>query len=835
MPTASSLTASKCRPYEASSPKIARKAPLFHFYLPQSNYFFLKPPSSSLYHLISSSTNISAQKTPVDETPIKASIPVTLHAEISTTAKEITTASKATSNLENLPANAKSTFSKKKSKPKAKKKTAPPATKPSQTTTSQPAQEVVPDKSLIETREEMRERLKNDTDVEEFLADKEVTASALRDLCLKMERPALQEIRDACADLFCLEEVEDDDVPMSRTNEQDSKKAEVYDKRIFTPEPRKGALPDKWISRREEARAKHGPLPSLEKMFGEVGSSLLDFGEKDRDQFQNKKIRVKICGRNIWNYPSDKVVNRGGANWAEWGFIMYFESSSDDAMDMTARQQSGGRSSQYRRFHTVFEAQNFICVHIKRDDPVSRRLVQYLSMQSHEILVLLYRQKSGLGRASKNEWDIITSIGPKVFEEMDKHRDWHFSFKGYYDDEINKEGTQFFYGEATKEHHEEMKKQRESGVIDTDALPENVNFPRNLLYNDADELEDSNLFPEERPSEPMNPLEISRIEPIKRWEDEGFSMQRFIDGMDLLDPELTDDQGAESPVSDNGSEAWSDEKGELGDENDRDPNFRSQMDLMMKLLAKAAKKLPKPRVGNPGFSDPTRAQFMTFMDREKARTFELIDALDIGSELAKDLHKLITKINPFFSQEFLEFEKGARFKHSLLSNQEERAKNSPDVRTHISNKYRSQEFWADFVKEAGKMEHTGDLNALPAEWDLAIRPIIAHLFKSGVLRTHADTHHAGQAFANTEPHRPNLDLFIDYRIQIPTVQMPPSMLDSHSIPSFRSLSTAFASKNPNARFSTLTLWSSAYFYPLMIGPDNHDATSFRDLTSRNYI
>jgi len=40
--------------------------------------------------------------------------------------------------------------------------------------------------------------------VEEFLADDEVTAADLRDLCLKMERPGLQEIRDACADFFSL-------------------------------------------------------------------------------------------------------------------------------------------------------------------------------------------------------------------------------------------------------------------------------------------------------------------------------------------------------------------------------------------------------------------------------------------------------------------------------------------------------------------------------------------------------------------------------------------------------------------------------------------------------
>jgi hypothetical protein len=130
---------------------------------------------------------------------------------------------------------------------------------------------------------------------------------------------------------------------------------------------------------------------------------------------------------------------------------MYFESISPDAHELTVRMQNGGRG-QYRRSHAVFEARNFICAHIKRDDQASRRLVQYLSMQSHRLLLLvrdaesgqllikpekeerwLYREKSGLGRASKNDWRIIRSIGPQFFEEMDKYREWKFSFKEYYD------------------------------------------------------------------------------------------------------------------------------------------------------------------------------------------------------------------------------------------------------------------------------------------------------------------------------------------------------------------------------------------------------------------
>jgi hypothetical protein len=130
---------------------------------------------------------------------------------------------------------------------------------------------------------------------------------------------------------------------------------------------------------------------------------------------------------------------------------MYFESAEPDAQELTVRQQNGGRG-QFRRSHAVFEARNFICAHIKRDDQASRRLIQYLSMQSSKIVVLvrdaesgkllikppeeerwLFREKSGLGRASRNDWHIIKSIGPQFFEEMDKYRQWKFSFKEYYD------------------------------------------------------------------------------------------------------------------------------------------------------------------------------------------------------------------------------------------------------------------------------------------------------------------------------------------------------------------------------------------------------------------
>ncbi|TVY87687.1 hypothetical protein LAWI1_G006032 [Lachnellula willkommii] len=928
----------------------------------------------------------------------------------------------------------------KKAKAKALKNKAATGKAPAKDTPSpkpQPVQEPIPDKDLIETQAEMHSRLKHGSDynhgkiagvmvagtmenpiiqtktitfpedeiqqllaqvseikyllfcrlllghatllpaalrantVDEFLADEEVSTSALRDICLKMERPGLQEIRDACADLFRSDEEEDEDeIIKARATGEEDEYDEIMKKRIWQAKKQRGALPEKWVSERQKAKQ------ALGSMLPTEGNGVVDFGRSNAGDKPSKKIRVKICGRYIWNYPSDKAMNRGGwlqfcilakdsrlhdavalcrhwdeffelnilaswqyfpaANWAEWvgsryrqqmlqlGFIMYFESTSPDAMDLTIRHQTGGRG-QNRRSHAHFEARNFICAHIKRDDQVSRRLVQYLAMQTHEILVLvrdaesgkllitppederwLYRQKSGLGRAVKNEWNVIRSIGPQFFEEMDRYREWHFSFNEYYDvyvwDVAAGECFAHLYNLVqniiikahrcrsgvdlyrpaesilrTLYHDEESHRPREIKPEDKgkvlsiweglnsegtnrrekpptfgpsewgtgDDMPELQHSEphRNLFYNDTDALEDAVLFPEELSSAVINPLEIGRIEPIKKWQDEGFSLARFVKGMDLVDSDdeemlpmhveeqgLTDGESSEeSSIA--SSEAWDDlDDDDDEDEIDEDPSRNATMQKLFRVMQKN----PNPKKEVASDSAGIEAEFMTFMDREKARLFkevwhnadlephaqvhykqmlemakksrtfvsekldvllhpicqlaiDLIDDLDVEPDDTKDLNKAVALITPFFFPDFLESKKGQKFKNSLLFNQVERAKHPPTF------------------------------------------------YKSGVLRTRADEYFAGQAISNTSPNRETPDLFIDYRIQIPTITMPPGMQDPHSIPSFRTLTSNFTKKHPSARFSILTLWSAPHFYPLMIGPHNHDATAFRDLIGRRFI
>ena len=122
----------------------------------------------------------------------------------------------------------------------------------------------------------------------------------------------------------------------------------------------------------------------------------------------------------------------------------------DDAPDLTVSKR--GRNHVGRRVHASFEMRSFICAQMKRNDPVSRRFLQYASMQSSRMLILardgktgriifsppedelwIARTRHGYGRASKSEWETKRYVGPLFFEEADAHRKFHLGFNDYYD------------------------------------------------------------------------------------------------------------------------------------------------------------------------------------------------------------------------------------------------------------------------------------------------------------------------------------------------------------------------------------------------------------------
>lgn len=122
---------------------------------------------------------------------------------------------------------------------------------------------------------------------------------------------------------------------------------------------------------------------------------------------------------------------------------------------------------------------------------------------------------------------------------------------------------------------------------------------------------------------------------------------------------------------------------------------------------------------------------------------------------------------------------------------------------------------------------------LPIHNSIDINLTKSIVYKNGIIRSR-DDHFQGQATAGKEPGRDKYDLFIDWRQNISTITMGPEIKDPHKVCSFKTTAFNFAAKNPSARFAVLTMWSEPYFYPLMIGYQNRNGTSFRDLVGRTY-
>ena len=149
--------------------------------------------------------------------------------------------------------------------------------------------------------------------VEEFMNDAEISTADLRDLCLKMEQPRLQDIRDACADLVRGDDEEEDNEPAEDDVD------DVEDKKglgLFPPKKRD--LPAKWSSERE--RRMRGPgeaAPGLPPMDLPQGA-MVEFGQIESGG-KSRKVQIRICGRHIYNYPSEKAMSRGG--WLHFSII----------------------------------------------------------------------------------------------------------------------------------------------------------------------------------------------------------------------------------------------------------------------------------------------------------------------------------------------------------------------------------------------------------------------------------------------------------------------------------------------------------------------------------
>lgn len=491
--------------------------------------------------------------------------------------------------------------------------------------------------------------------IEAFIANEEVTREHLRDLCLKLERPVLQDVRDACADFIRERDgVEDLEEPEQKevVGEADTYKVpEKYRLRF-----KKGKVPEKFQTKREKSAKVANKKQN--DLFKEEGDGILDFGKvTDERRYTRKRTRIKICGRYMYNYPSEKALTRGGwfhfaliakdsdlfdavelcRNWNEFfelnilclyhyfpapkwakfigdlprqqllqlGFIPYFH--GDKAEKVTNYFQTGSRGPT-RRAHQHTEMRNFVCGHIKRDDPVSRRFIQYLAMESWELRALvrdaktgrvlisppedelwLLRGKSGWGRASRNEYEVVGEVGPVFFEAMDKSRKWHFGFEEFYDVYIwdSSPGRSFFILQRKIEEvltramrvrelkdmfstagpilktltkdplTERVRSIKPDENVESiwDSLDQNARawswspqggfekegFEDSYKYTEADEIEDAILFPLENTGLLPNDLYHHVPNAMEMFENEPLDIRRFAADLDTDDePESSD-------------------------------------------------------------------------------------------------------------------------------------------------------------------------------------------------------------------------------------------------------------------------------------------------------
>lgn len=197
--------------------------------------------------------------------------------------------------------------------------------------------------------------------------------------------------------------------------------------------------------------------------------------------------------------------------------------------------------------------------------------------------------------------------------DQSKHTIW---------DDLNSDRTRFFYGETSKENREKWNKLLESGEADT---IENDNHSSRLFYNQADVLEDAVLFPEEQSSESINPLQIGSIEPIKKWEDEGLSLQAWVNGADLLNSDTEDESEEDSGGDDD--EVLEDDDGSSEWEDDDDDEAYSDDGEADPLMAKMLQKFMEEAKSKPDLPEATEESFMTFLDREKARSESLSNSI----------------------------------------------------------------------------------------------------------------------------------------------------------------------------------------------------------------
>lgn len=152
--------------------------------------------------------------------------------------------------------------------------------------------------------------------VQDFLADPEVSDSDLRDLCLKVEQPNLQALRDACADFAR----GDDPEPPPPEDEVDAlSTAEMLRRDLMYGDLDEMTLFSALLSNNSRNATRKERARLLEESQGSSKAS------------KSKRIKITVCGKTIWNYTSEHAMARDG--WLQFS-IMAKDCTFNEAVEL---------------------------------------------------------------------------------------------------------------------------------------------------------------------------------------------------------------------------------------------------------------------------------------------------------------------------------------------------------------------------------------------------------------------------------------------------------------------------------------------------------------------
>lgn len=167
---------------------------------------------------------------------------------------------------------------------------------------------------------------------------------------------------------------------------------------------------------------------------------------------------------------------------------------------------------------------------------------------------------------------------------------------------------------------------------------------------------------------------------------------------------------------------------------------------------------------------------------------------------------------------------------SLFTNNEYKAKMTPYARFPQSNKHLPKDVWNAVDKQ---VQETKETRRIPPEWDAYCRPIVAKLFKTGILGLGYCPYPEGYAIVVDDPSL-GKGMCIDYRRE---EAWPTFLFDVPDPTKIDLLPRArrWAEKHPSAKFAFFRIWTHALFLPLMVGIPNRLQWSFKDTINRSWV